>query len=152
MNALFVEPASCSLCLRRYEASRGTPAGGAASKEYTHGVRAGTMSHAVAAPLRELFGGAVPPGAPASPAAPFEALLREHFSRKAATLRATAAAWEAEAAAHAASPGAKAVPAAAAAVRAALDRVPQQADARQREEAAQAPPTPSKASAASKRS
>ena len=130
-----------------YEGSRGTLAGAAASKEYSHGVRAGTMSHAVAAPLRELFGQAA---APASPAAPFAPLLREHFSRKAAMLRATAAAWEAEAAEHAASPSAKAVPSAAAAVRAALDRVPRLiADAEQREEA-QAPPTPQKASAAPK--
>lgn len=128
---------------------RGTPAGAAASKEYTHGVRAGTMTHAVAAPLRELFGPAAP-GAPASPAAPFAALLREHFSRKAATLRATAAAWEMEAAAHHTSPGAKAVPAAATTVRAALDRVPQRADAEQREEAL-APPTP-KADAAARTS
>ena len=101
------------------------------------------MSHAVAAPLRELFGQA---GAPASPAAPFEALLREHFSRKAAALRATAAAWEAEAAAHASSPDTKAVPPAAAAVRAALDRLPQRADAEQREEAL-APLTPKAAEA-----
>ena len=132
-----------------YEGSRGTAEGGAASKEYTHGVRAGTMSHAVAAPLRELFG---PPGAAASPAAPFAALLREHFIHKAATLRATAAAWEAEAAADIASRGAKAaVPHAAAAVRAALDRVPQRPDAEPREEA-QAPATPPKAGAVTRSS
>ena len=118
-----------------YESSRGTTAGTAASKEYSKGVRAGTLSHAVAAPLRELYA-----GAPASPAAPFLELLRAHFSRKAAALRTTCEVWEKET---------PAVATAATAVRAALDKMPKQSDVEAPQ--VEAPPTPPGKSRSSKR-
>lgn len=104
---------------------RGTSAGLAASKEYSHGCRAGTLMHALAAPLRELGRSPASPSSSGA-AAPFEGLLRAHFARKAAAMRATCAAWEAEAVKATASPAAKGIPAAASAVRAALDGLPKQ--------------------------
>ena len=90
------DAASVGKC--RYEPSRGQPAAAAASREYTLGCRAGTLMHAVAEPLRQLAASSAvaAAAAAATPAAPFAALLREHFGRKAAAMRATCAEWEAD--------------------------------------------------------
>jgi hypothetical protein len=123
----------------RYASSQGSPSAAGASRDYNHGCRAGTLTHAVAAPLRELAAaGEAGALATTSAAAPFAPLLRTHFTRKAASLRAACDAWAAEAAADRASAQASSVRAAADAARAALAK-PLPAAA---EEEADAPGTP----------